>query len=123
MNSASSSGSTTRSPAELAQAQLDAYNAKDLDAFCACYADDVRVWRMPDPMPRTSGISSFRESYASGPFANPAIRAEVRERLVMGSKVVDYEWVHGRSAEAQPVMVVYHCRDGLIHEVYFFSPD
>lgn len=112
-----------RSPAELAEAQLQAYNAKDLDAFCACYAEDVQVWRMPDLQPRLSGLPAFRESYAAGAFANPAVRAEVSERLVMGSKVVDHEWVHGRSAEPQPVMVVYHCAAGLIRAVYFFSPD
>lgn len=112
-----------RSPAELAEAQLQAYNAKDLDAFCACYADDVQVWRMPDLQPRISGLQAFRKSYAAGSFANPAQRAEVTQRLVMGSKVVDYEWVHGRSPEPQPVMVVYHCAEGLIRAVYFFSPD
>ena len=27
----------------IAKAQLDAYNAQDLDAHCACFADDVVV--------------------------------------------------------------------------------
>ena len=112
-----------RSPAQLAQAQLEAYNAKDLDAFCACYGEDVKVWRMPDLTPSLVGMAAFRVRYEKGPFAEPAVRAEVSQRLVMGSKVVDHEWVHGRAENAQPVIVVYHCREGLIREVYFFNPD
>jgi hypothetical protein len=109
-----------RSPADLAQAQLEAYNAKDLEAFCACYSEDVQVWRMPAAAPRTVGLTAFRESYRTGPFAQPQVQAEVRERLLMGQTVVDHEWVHGRGPEPQQVMVVYRCRAGRIAEVYFF---
>jgi len=110
-------------PEQLAQAQLAAYNAKDLDAFCACYSEDVKVWRMPDLTPSLQGMAAFRARYASGPFAEGQVRAEVAQRIVMGSKVIDHEFVHGRGDTPTQVAVVYHCRDGRIKEVYFFSPD
>lgn len=115
--------SNEMTPAELAQAQLDAYNAKDLDRFVACYAEDVRVWRLPDTEPRLQGREAFRASYAQGPFAAPQVQAEVSERIVMGNKVLDHEWVHGRGDTVQQVMVVYDCHGGLIRNVYFFAPD
>ena len=37
----------TTLPAALAQRQLDAYNAHDLEAFLACYAYDVEVYELP----------------------------------------------------------------------------
>lgn len=112
-----------RSPVELAQAQLEAYNAKDLDAFVACYSEQVQVWRLPELSPRLQGKAAFRASYAQGPFANPAVQAEVAQRIVMGQKVVDHEIVHGRGDTPQQVVVVYHCAEGLIDKVYFFAPE
>jgi hypothetical protein len=112
-----------RTPTELAQDQLLAYNAKDLDAFCACYSEDVRVWRMPADTPRLAGREAFRESYRAGPFAEAQVQAAIAQRIVMGNIVIDHELVHGRSEQPQQVAVVYHCRDGLIAEVYFYAPD
>lgn len=109
-------------PEDLAQRQLDAYNAKDLDAFCACYSADVQVFRMPDTQPATSGMAAFRARYQAGPFAQPAVQAEVRHRVVMGSKVLDHEFVHGRGPEPQQVFALYEVRDGLIQTVWFFQP-
>ena len=38
-------------PERCVQAQLDAYNAHDLDAFVDCFSDDVRLFRMPAATP------------------------------------------------------------------------
>lgn len=107
---------------QLAQAQLLAYNAKDLEAFVACYSEDVQVWRMPTAAPQVQGRAAFRESYRQGSFAAPAVQAEITQRMVMGDTVVDHERVHGRPGGVSEVVVVYRCREGLIAEVYFFSP-
>jgi len=108
------------SPEQLAQAQLDAYNAKDLDAFCACYSPTVKVWHPPEAQPRLDGMAAFRERYAHGPFALPQVQAEVTQRLVLGNTVVDHEIVHGREGSPLQVAVVYRCKEGLIDEVFFF---
>ena len=39
------------SPIEVAQHQLDAYNAHDLQRFLEVYAEEVDVWRMPASEP------------------------------------------------------------------------
>nr|WP_295082703.1 nuclear transport factor 2 family protein [uncultured Roseateles sp.] len=117
-----------RTAEELAQAQLLAYNAKDLEAFVACYSEDVRVWRLANgaaqlPLePQLQGRAAFRELYRQGPFAAPQVQAEVTQRIVMGDTVIDHERVHGRGEGVQQVAVVYRCREGLIAEVYFFLP-
>lgn len=119
--SAASTPRPIRSPAELAQAQLEAYNRKDLEAFCACYSEDVKVWHPPEPEPRLSGMTAFRARYAAGPFAQPAAQAEVSQRLVLPEMVVDHEVVHGRGDAPHELAVVYRCREGLIAEVFFFT--
>ena len=51
----------------IAQAQLDAYNAQDLDAYCAFYTDDVVIADVGGAV-STEGNAALRERYA-GAFA------------------------------------------------------
>ena len=48
----------------LAQSQLLAYNQSDLDAFCACYHDQVRV-RDQQGHCVAEGIDAFRQRYVA----------------------------------------------------------
>lgn len=73
---------------ELAQAQLDAYNAADLDAFCACYHPAVRMFEGEEP--GAEGIEDFRERYAAM-FERGGFGASVPSRLVHGEHCVDEE--------------------------------
>ena len=45
----------------LAAQQLEAYNASDIDGFCACYHEDVVV--LDDRTEKLRGIQAFREQY------------------------------------------------------------
>ena len=74
--------------AQLAQAQLDAYNAADLDAFIACYHPDVVV--MEGDAISFSGREAMRERYRDL-FSDWTFGASVPERLVAGSHCVDRE--------------------------------
>lgn len=44
-------------------AQFEAYNAHDIDAFMACFAEDFRGYRMPAEMPSTQGKPALRDFY------------------------------------------------------------
>lgn len=107
------------SPAGVAQRQLDAYNAHDLDAFAACYADDIRVYRMPSTEPTLQGITAFRDHYARQRFNLPALRAEVLQRISMGNTVVDHERVTGLGDSPIEVVVVYRVEGDRICEAWF----
>ena len=113
-------------PADLVQRQLDAYNAHDLDAYAACFAEDVRVYRMPDPAPAMSGRDALRAYYAEHRFNLPGLRAELRGRIAMGAVVIDHEWVHGLGDAPMEVAAVYRVVDteagSAIGEVHFFYP-
>ncbi len=103
----------------LTQRQLDAYNAQDLDAHCACFADDVVVANVGEE-PNLQGIAAYRERY-QGLFAQfPQNRAEALTRTVIGDKVIDHERVQ-RSPDAAPfeVLAIYSFRDGKIARVDF----
>ena len=63
-------------PAEVAQAQLDAYNAQDLDWYCSYFTDDVVVADVGGAV-TSEGIEAYRTRY-QGAFAKfPNNKAEL----------------------------------------------
>lgn len=109
------------SPEQLAQEQLDAYNARDLQRFIACYGDDVKLYKPPAAEPFMVGRDAMAAHYAANRFNLPALQAELRGRLVVGNKVFDHERVHGIRAEPYEVLAAYEVREGLIRNVWFFD--
>ena len=51
------------SPVVVVQAQLDAYNRRDLDGFCAVFADDAQLFELGSVTPATSGKAAIRDRY------------------------------------------------------------
>lgn len=108
-------------PLQLVQRQFDAYNARDLAGFLACYSDSVQVFRPPSPLPALVGKAAFTEFYATQRFNRPALRAELVNRMVLGNTVIDHERIHGIGPGTVEMAVVYLAQDGLIHTVHAFS--
>jgi hypothetical protein len=110
-------------PQEAVQHQLDAYNARNLDRFLAVYADDVKVYRPPAAVPSMDGKAALADFHAKQRFNLPGLRAELLNRIVMGTKVIDHERVSGIRDAPFEVLAVYNVVDGLIRAVWFFAPD
>jgi len=109
----------TLSPAEIVQGQLDAYNAQDLDAFCAFYAEDAVLGSYNGPV-ATEGLAAIRERHAKlfGEF--PRNRAELQHRIVIGSNVIDHEFVtRSPGGETFHVAAIYTLAGGKIARVDF----
>jgi hypothetical protein len=102
------------------EAQLAAYNAQDLDAFCACYHDDVRV-EDEHGVVLSTGIATFRQKYAAVFARYPANRAAVVQRMRIGAWVIDEEQVTGRGGPALHAVAIYRVRDGRIASVRFLA--
>ena len=79
------------SPEAVVQAQLDAYNAHDLDAFVATYAEDVELFEHPSTL-LASGHAGLRERYAPR-FADVRLHCTLVQRTVLGNTVVDEEFI------------------------------
>ena len=108
---------------EVVQHQLQAYNRRDIDAFVAAYHDEVRVFRLPSTTPAMVGKPALRAFYATKRFNLPGLHAEVRQRIVLGNKVIDQEYVTGLGDQPLEVVAAYEVRDGLITTVWFLAPD
>jgi hypothetical protein len=103
--------------------QLVAYNARDLARFTAEFADDVTVYRLPATEPVLRGRDALAAYYAEHRFSLPDLRAEVLQRLVVGTKVVDHERLHGVRPEPYEIVAVYDVRDARIRAVWFHAAD
>jgi hypothetical protein len=96
-------GCATTRPAisrdEVVQKEIDAYNAQDLDAFVAMYAEDAVVTRGPQKTVWLQGRKAIGEAYGKMFMKYPHCRARIAERKVEGNAVLDHEIVTGRGPE------------------------
>ena len=78
-------------PETVVQQQLDAYNARDLDALLASYAPDAQMFEHPSKLLAT-GSQELRDRFTLR-FQEPNLHATLLRRIVSGSVVVDHERV------------------------------
>jgi len=78
-------------PAAVVQRQLDAFNARDLDALLAIYADDAQMFEHPDKL-LARGTAELRARFAVR-FQEPDLHAALLQRIVSGDRVIDHERV------------------------------
>jgi len=106
---------------EIVQAQVAAYNARDLERFVALYSADIRVFRPPAVEPALVGKKAFAAFYAEQRFNKPGLYAEILSRMVLGNTVIDHERILGIAEQPLEIAVVYEIRDGLISTVWAFA--
>ncbi|TMA14390.1 MAG: amidohydrolase [Deltaproteobacteria bacterium] len=111
-----------RTAEDIVQAQVNAFNAQDLEAFLSTYADDAVVVRAGTGETLMSGKQSMRERYGSMFARFPANRVRIAERKIEGTNtVIDHEIVTGRGPERPDPWdlgwVRYELGDGLIRKV------
>ena len=75
----------------LVQRQLDAYNARDIDALMATYADDIQHFEFPSTLV-ASGAAQVRERLCAR-LQEPNLHARLLGRTAMGNLVIDHEIV------------------------------
>lgn len=104
----------------LAQKQLDAYNAQDLEGFLSVYSENVKIMEFPSNTITTNGIAEMRERYGTLFKENPHNHAALLSRIVKGNKVIDHEHVTGRAdgIERQAV-AIYEIENDKISKVWF----
>lgn len=76
---------------QVVQTQLDAYNAHNIDAFIATYAEDAQLFEHPSKL-LASGTAQLRDRYTVR-FRDPILHSEIAKRIVMGNTVIDHEKV------------------------------
>ena len=104
---------------DIAQKQLDAYNAQDLDTYVSYFAPDCVVSNL-NGTPTETTRDAIRARYAKAFATFPQNKAELKSRIAVGNTVVDHELViRAPGGEQFEIIAIYSFKDGLISRVDF----
>lgn len=113
------------SPAEqIVQRQLDAYNARDLEAWLETYSPWARLCVLHGAIV-AAGHDELRERMSLR-FHEPDLHARLLQRTVMDNIVVDHERITRNFPEGRgtlEMICVYEIADGLIQSMTFASSE
>lgn len=109
------------SPEEIVQKQLEAYNARDLEAFLSYYSDNVKAYNFPDKE-IFSGKNLMRAGYEAFFSQNPDLLCVVLQRMVMNDVVIDYERITGLSdGKDLNSIAIFKIENGKVSQIYFIG--
>lgn len=107
-------------PDAVVDAQLEAYNRRDLEGFLAFYADDAVLLKHPGEVTE-AGKAQMRTRYERR-FATPNLHAEIVKRIVFGHFVIDHERITAPPAPGErEAVAIYEVKDGKIVRVTFLN--
>ena len=112
----------SNTPESVVQRQLDAYNARDIDALMATYSDDAQQFEYPATL-LAAGAAAVRERTAIR-FRESNLHARLVGRIVLGQVVIDHEEVTRTFPEGTgriELVAIYEVRDGKIVTARFIS--
>lgn len=108
-----------KTPADIIQQQVNAYNARDLKAFLATYSPEIQIFNHPDSL-LYSGLEQMETVYGRL-FENvPKLHVEIKNRIEMGDFVIDQERVTGfPNNRVINAVAIYQVQKKLIQKVWF----
>lgn len=102
------------------QKQLEAYNARDIDAFMDWWAEDCQCFLFPD-QPLARGTAEIRARYIAR-FEEPNLHAVIKARIIVGNLVIDHEHITRTFPEGPgtiDAVAMYEIDDGKIARAWF----
>jgi ribosomal protein S18 acetylase RimI-like enzyme len=116
-------GNTSSNDAETelpVQGQLEAYNARDIDAFMRWWADDCQYYEFPSRL-IANGAAEIRERHVAR-FKEPNLHGALVKRITVANLVVDHETVTRNSPDGPgevDVVAIYEVDGGRIAKAWF----
>ena len=105
------------SPEVVVDRQVATYNARDLDGFVSCYAENVAVRRFPGDTLYV-GREQMRRNYGDYFQQTKSTSVAVEQRIVMGNTVIDEEKALDDGVENHQV-AIYQIQNGEIGSMTF----
>ena len=115
---------TAKPPEKVAQALVDAYNARNVDGILATYASDSIAYSLPGGETILKGHDEIRKKFARILDPNVKLRVDIVNRIVDGKFVIDKEKISGTSGGKTVEFygtVIYEITDGLIRREWYLK--
>lgn len=107
---------------EIADRQLVAYNAGDLDAYMALFAEDAVLVDLPTEAVIAEGAEAIRALYATR-FATQGLECRVHARTDIADYAIDRETVYGLPGGPVEILAMYRVQAGRIVWVGFIRQE
>ncbi|MBP6431037.1 MAG: amidohydrolase family protein [Ferruginibacter sp.] len=107
-------------PEMLVQQQLNAYNARDIDAFVATYSDSVELYQFPDKL-IGKGKKQMYDDYKGMFEGVKELHCQLVNRIVQGNTIIDQESVTGFGPKPLKAIAIYTIEKGKIQKVHFIQ--
>jgi len=111
-----------KTPEQLAQEQLDAYNSHDIEAFLNAYSEDCEIYNQSTGEIMMKGHDAMRERYGKMFNERPKLYADLIKRMTLGNFAIDQEEVTISDTEHSQAIAIYEVKDNLIRKVWFIKP-
>lgn len=102
---------------QIVKHQLETYNARDIDGFISTYATDIKLYKYPTEL-SSEGREAMREGYANFFETTEDLHCEIKNRIVIGNKVIDEEYITANGGNFNAV-AIYEVVKGKIAKVTF----
>jgi imidazolonepropionase-like amidohydrolase len=106
------------SPEELADQQLVAYNAHNLEAFLAPYAEDIEIYDLSTNKLQAKGKEAMRKRYNFLTTVK-TLYCNLVNRIVEGNFVIDHEEIWGEGGRKFYGVAIYEVKGNKIVKVWF----
>lgn len=108
--------SQSMSSEQIIQANLEAYNGRDIDLFMSFFSEEIELKNFDTGEVTASGITEIRKLYKGLFDASPNLHSEILKRTVFSNKIIDHEYITGRNGSAEPLelVLIYETRDNKI---------
>lgn len=105
-----------RSPLDVVNARMAAYNNHDIDAFLSLYSNDVQIFTFPN-VALNSGSDNLRSIFEPM-FKEAEVSVKIHQQITQGRYVINHETVM-YAGNGQKYVSIYEVKDGLITSVQF----
>lgn len=102
----SSSAQDTK-PDSIVQLSLNAYNHHDFELFMSYFSEDVEMYNLGDCEAYVQGREAVRKLYKDYFDASPNLHSDIKNRMVFGNKVIDYEYITGARGSDEPFELIF----------------
>lgn len=108
-----------KTPEQIVQEQVEAYNSRDIEAFLSFYSEDVKLYTYPNKLD-SDGKAAMREGYASFFKNAKVLNCKITKRIVTKNIVIDEEDIQYNDRKFGGV-AIYEVENGKIVKVTFFE--
>ena len=106
-----------KTPEQVAQSLIDAYNARNMDGILNAYSPESVAYELPSGKVIVKGHDEIRKKFSRIMQPNVSLKVEIVKRIVDGKFVIDLEKISG-TVDGKPQeyggTVIYEIVDGVI---------